>query len=225
MLAARPLGADVEVDRPHRDAAGERDQECGNRGRVPRQLGEGRAGDQDRFAERDDDEEPAALCDMSRPRPSSRSCSNGRGRAPRKQTIGEMNSIDKRERPDARAASGASAKAPAIQNARRGSRARGRCAMKLPVVRGVVEPEHPQHEPGASKLHDDIGERERRARDPRRPAGSSTTARARRASARTASAAPAARVGIAASWCTRWCRSTPTRRRAAARRSAPRRAA
>ena len=60
-LLAAALGADVEVDPPHRHAAEERDHERADRGRRggPRR-GRG-AGDEDGLAERDDDEQRAAL--------------------------------------------------------------------------------------------------------------------------------------------------------------------
>ena len=58
---AGALGADVEIDHPHGDAADESDQERADVRGGPGQAGEGRAGDQHRFAERDDDEQRAAL--------------------------------------------------------------------------------------------------------------------------------------------------------------------
>ena len=59
------LRADVEIDPPHGDAADERLREGGDGQRVPVVGGEGRAGDQDAFAQCDDDEQAAALGEMA----------------------------------------------------------------------------------------------------------------------------------------------------------------
>jgi hypothetical protein len=60
-LTARAFGADVEIDHPHGDAAGESDQERADVFGGPGETGKRCAGDQHRLAERDDDEQSAAF--------------------------------------------------------------------------------------------------------------------------------------------------------------------
>src|SRR5262245_5978845 len=63
-LAGAPFGAGVEIDPPHGDAAGESNGECHYGSGRPGEARERRPGDEERFAERDDDEEGAALGEM-----------------------------------------------------------------------------------------------------------------------------------------------------------------
>ncbi len=60
----RPLGTDVEIEPPHGERAEEGAGEGRDGGRAPWRLAERGAGDEDRFAQCDDDEEAAALREM-----------------------------------------------------------------------------------------------------------------------------------------------------------------
>ena len=154
------------------------------RSRVPGEIGERRADDQDRLAERDDDEQAAALGDVGAfDHPVG-------GRRAAEARHPETKDGRKRIRcpappPTDRAGDrivGQAAEDPE----RRGRDMPDDDAQEVEVVGPVVALERPQHEQVARHLHAHIGERERPGRGPRTHAGSTTTSRARPASARTA---------------------------------------
>src|SRR5262245_37205829 len=62
---AAALGADIEVNPPHSDAAGERRDKRGRRRPGPLELSKSRPGDEDGLAKRDYDEEAATFGEMA----------------------------------------------------------------------------------------------------------------------------------------------------------------
>ena len=108
------LGADVEIDHPQRDAANKSDHEGADMLGGPGETGKRRAGDQDRFAKRDDDEQAAAfryVAALDNP------VRGGRPAKPRhrKPITGAIDSIATAT-PHSASRNGASTNAPASQN-------------------------------------------------------------------------------------------------------------
>ena len=153
-----PLSAGVEVDPPEQDAA-EHGHEKGRPGVVrPGHLRERGAGDEQRLAERDDDEEPTAFRQVPAVRRSSHWCSIDRDRAPR--SIATV----QRTRSRARRARARNATNPrrTHRRSRRRRTYRARPAMRWKVPQQGVRaaPHRPQEEQGPTDLHERIRARE-----------------------------------------------------------------
>ena len=155
-------------------------------GRGPRQAREGRAGDQDRFAERDDDEQAAALGHVPAFDVPVRGARAAKSRHPEVER-GRAGNPSPAPGPhrEPRAAIGEAAGDPD----RRRHAPPDRDAAEVAVVAGVVALERPQHEQGCARSACKANAAANAVRAPRTPWESTPTSRARRASGRTASPA------------------------------------
>ena len=186
----RPLGADVEIDPPHRRRCRRRPSR-----RPPRSPAI--HGSSANVAPVTRIDSPSAMMTNSPQRSAMWPPSTSQSAVVERPSPGVQKPSDGRQRTRSpaprstgRAARSPSANAPAIQNTRR-QRQPGGDALEVAVVAGAVPAQRPQHEQAAPDLH----ERRRRRRTPapcrRTPRGSRSRAPAPPASARTASAAPA----------------------------------
>ena len=151
------LGALVEVDPPHRDAADQRRDEGQNILRGPVQLGEGRAVDDDGLAERDDDEAGAALghvAALDRPGLDRREAQLGDPEANRGRDVFDRQRHDPEPQP--RLPMGQTAQDPED----RGAAEPDQDADRIVPHRGAMARGCEQPEGGASNLHGRIGDGE-----------------------------------------------------------------
>ncbi len=157
---AGALGADVEIDPPHRDAADEGGQEREQGRQAPAQPGEGGAGDQDRLAQGDDHEQAAALGHVAAldvPIGGGRAAEAGRPEALRRAQIFDAQG----DQPAGQAELVMGQAAGQPEQARQAEPQRD--PDEVAVVGGAVRTQGPEHEQAAPDLHRDIGEREGQA--------------------------------------------------------------